>query len=71
MPLTQPCAENTADFSCARCRQRVCLDTGRPCARVEALLPRAARRRAPRALLDTDRLIRGENCRLPRDLVRA
>jgi hypothetical protein len=53
-------------FTCAQCRHRTCLASGRPCARVEALLPRCKNRRpAPRALPETDALIRGINCRLP------
>ena len=53
-------------FTCAQCRQRTCLDTGRPCARVEAILPRSnPRRPSPRALPEGDALARGVNCRLP------
>lgn len=56
-------------FTCAQCRHKTCLDTGRPCPRVEAMLPHCKTRRpSPRALPDGDGLARGINCRLPSEV---
>ena len=61
----------TSGFSCEQCRQKSCLDTGRPCPRVEAMLPHCKTRRpTPRALPDGDGLARGINCRLPSEAAR-